>query len=293
MSRRIALISDIHLSRSHPYFHANWEILLEELHKAQPDLVLVAGDLALDGTNREDDLVFAREQLDRLSAPWLAVPGNHDVGNSLPDERGEATITDARQSAWERHFGKSWWAASVDGWTLIGLNCMLFGSGLAGEAEQLNFLRATVTAAKGAPIALLSHKPLCNKSLHEADIAQAYWYPHARAPLMDMLTNGAVRLVMSGHLHEARDRQIDNVRHLWAPGAAFVINLANEHKSTYGGRRRVGFMMLSLGGDIDVILQEPSRMLNIDIGNWLANGIGHYAELSAHERFFGAVAHSG
>ena len=68
---RIGLLSDVHLSRARPWFHANWELLLAELARAPaPDMFIITGDCALDAPVREDDLVFAREQFDRLPAPW-------------------------------------------------------------------------------------------------------------------------------------------------------------------------------------------------------------------------------
>jgi 3',5'-cyclic AMP phosphodiesterase CpdA len=47
-----------------------------------PDVVVHVGDPCLDGTHHPEDLDFAREQLDRLPAPWVSIPGNHDIGDN-------------------------------------------------------------------------------------------------------------------------------------------------------------------------------------------------------------------
>ncbi|MBR0641250.1 metallophosphoesterase family protein [Plastoroseomonas hellenica] len=287
---RIALVSDIHLSRARPYFHANWEILLQELVQEAPDLVLLAGDIALDAPHREEDLAFARAQLDRLPAPWRAVPGNHDVGNNIPDLRGEATVTEARRAAWLRHFDEDFWALDIGGWRIVGLDCLICGSGFAAEAEQAAFLERAVAEAAQRKVALLYHKPLCAFELLDTEVSQSFWYPEVRETVLRLMRDGVVRLCMSGHLHESRDRLIAGVRHVWAPGIAFVQDIAGEWLPERHGRRRVGYMMLELAEEPRVTLREPSRMLNIDIGNWLRSGsIGHYGTLAGSAPYLGLL----
>jgi 3',5'-cyclic AMP phosphodiesterase CpdA len=284
---RIALISDIHLSRAKPYFHANWELLLEALAEDRPDHVLIGGDCALDGPHREEDLAFARAQFDRLPAPWHAVPGNHDVGNCLPDLRGETTVTEARREAWIRHFGPDWWALDLPGWRVIGLDCLIAGSGFPAEREQERFLQDALDGAGNRLVALLHHKPLCVFSTMETAMTQCTWYPEARAPVMHALREGRIRMLISGHLHESRDRLVEGVRHLWVPGTAFVQDIAGDWLPDRHGRRRVGYMLMELGAEPSVTLREPAPMLNTDIGNWLRGGIGHYATLSGDAAFKG------
>lgn len=276
---RIALISDIHLSRARPYFHVNWELLLEALAADRPDHVLVGGDCALDGPHREEDLAFARAQLDRLPAPWHAVPGNHDIGNCLPDERGEATVTEARREAWLRHFGADWWMLDLPGWRFIGLDCLILGSGFRAEEDQAAFLRDALDGAGDRRVALLHHKPLCVFSTLETVQTQSTWYPEARKTVTDELRQGRIRMLLSGHLHESRDRLIEGVRHVWIPGTAFVQDMAGDYVPDRHARRRVGYMMMELGAEPRITLREPAPMLNIDIGSWLRTGIGHYATL--------------
>ncbi|MBW4025036.1 MAG: metallophosphoesterase [Proteobacteria bacterium] len=71
---RIAHITDLHFGAEDP---AVVTALLRELNDDPPDLVAVSGDL----TQRASIAEFraAKAFLDALLAPWLAVPGNHDI----------------------------------------------------------------------------------------------------------------------------------------------------------------------------------------------------------------------
>ncbi|MEH2478091.1 3',5'-cyclic AMP phosphodiesterase CpdA [Nitrobacteraceae bacterium AZCC 2146] len=287
MTTHIALISDIHLSRQRPYFHVNWEILLEELAAVAPELVLVAGDLSLDGPHHSDDLAFARAQLDRMPCPWLAVPGNHDVGNNLPDVRGETTVTGERVATFRNLIGPDFWLHDVPGWRIIGLDSLICGSGLAAEQEQAVFLRQALDTTGGRKVALMYHKPFCLDRPDETAPSQSFWYPQSRALLGEHLSEGSLHLLLSGHLHESRDRLIGTARHIWAPGVAFVSDMTCEHQANRGGRRRVGWMEVRLGDEVVVALHEPLAMMNTDIGNWLTTGIGHYAVFAGQRPYLG------
>ena len=72
--RRIAHISDLHFGADDPQVA---EGLLEHLTQRLPDLVAVSGDLTQRA--RRSQFIAARAYLDRITAPKLIVPGNHDV----------------------------------------------------------------------------------------------------------------------------------------------------------------------------------------------------------------------
>jgi 3',5'-cyclic AMP phosphodiesterase CpdA len=71
---RFALLSDLHFGRARADLV---QPLLDVLDREQPDLVVVAGDFVQRA--RKAQFAAARAFLDRLPAPWLAVPGNHDI----------------------------------------------------------------------------------------------------------------------------------------------------------------------------------------------------------------------
>ena len=80
--RRIDHISDLHFGRVDDAVVAG---LLAELNAAPADLVAVSGDLTMRARRRE--YAAAAEFLRALKAPWIAVPGNHDIPYYDPWER--------------------------------------------------------------------------------------------------------------------------------------------------------------------------------------------------------------
>ncbi|MEO8836057.1 MAG: metallophosphoesterase [Caldimonas sp.] len=72
--RTLVHLSDLHFGRTDP---ALIEPLLATVAAAAPDVVVVSGDLTQRAKQEEFDQ--ARAFLDRLPAPRIVVPGNHDV----------------------------------------------------------------------------------------------------------------------------------------------------------------------------------------------------------------------
>ncbi len=99
---RIAHITDLHFGAEDPSVVAS---LLAELNHDRPDLVAVSGDLTQGA--RHSEFAAARRFLDALHAPWLAVPGNHDITPydlwqrfSDPYARWRAAISADTEPAW-------------------------------------------------------------------------------------------------------------------------------------------------------------------------------------------------
>ena len=72
--RTVAHISDLHFGRTEP---AVVDALLAELRAMAPTVIAVSGDLTQDASSAE--FAAARDFLDRLPAPHIVVPGNHDI----------------------------------------------------------------------------------------------------------------------------------------------------------------------------------------------------------------------
>ena len=72
--RTIAHISDLHFGREDPVVT---EALMRELEAVRPSLVIVSGDLTQRARRRQFE--GAARFLRRLPAPFLVVPGNHDI----------------------------------------------------------------------------------------------------------------------------------------------------------------------------------------------------------------------
>ena len=71
---RVVHLSDLHFGHHDPRLA---EGLAADIEGQNPDLVVVSGDFAQVGS--EEEFVAARAFLDSLTAPFFAVPGNHDV----------------------------------------------------------------------------------------------------------------------------------------------------------------------------------------------------------------------
>ena len=72
--RLLAHLSDLHFGRTDQLVV---DALVADLHRQAPDLVIISGDLTQRA--RSHQFAEARAFLDRLTAPVLIVPGNHDL----------------------------------------------------------------------------------------------------------------------------------------------------------------------------------------------------------------------
>jgi 3',5'-cyclic AMP phosphodiesterase CpdA len=240
---RIVQISDTHLSRSKDHFTANWAPLREWLHAQRPDYVIHTGDVTVDGADVEDDLAYCAALFRELRLPVLAVPGNHDVGDP---EHPHQAVDEDRVLRWRRHLGPDWWSLDVEGWRLIGLDAMLFGSGLPLEAVQAAWLDDTMRDAKGRSLAWFLHRPLFLEEPDEGDTG--YWSvkPAARAPLLARVREHRVALVASGHLHQMHERVHEGCRYVFGPSSGFIVSGKRQMKMP--GDKRLGAVVYDFDG---------------------------------------------
>ena len=223
MAFRIAQISDTHLSEAHPAFAGNFETLAAHLRAAGPDLVVHTGDVSAHGERAADDLHFARARLGAMGLDWVALPGNHDVGND-PELRDASPANAERLHRWLAVFGTDRFLRDVPGWRLIGLNSLITGADLPEAEAQFAFLAEALAGAAGRRVALFLHKPLCEFTSTES--TPSYWsvQPAPRRRLLGLLAGHDVALVASGHVHQWWDRGVcEGLRQVWAPAVAFFV----------------------------------------------------------------------
>ena len=101
---RIALVSDTHIAARARAFTANWHIAARLIEAERPDLIIHLGDITVDGAGDPAEHGQALDAMQALSAPRLAVPGNHDLGDNPPHPGAHVSspVTPARLAAWAR-----------------------------------------------------------------------------------------------------------------------------------------------------------------------------------------------
>jgi 3',5'-cyclic AMP phosphodiesterase CpdA len=273
---RVLVVSDTHLSPKTPDAGANWSAIVEHVAVTGPDLVLHLGDLALDGPHGDGDLEYARAQLDRLSVPWLALPGNHDIGdNPTPVTPTEAVVKADGLQRWIDLIGRDRWSVEIGGWRLVAVNAQLFGTGLPAEQDQWAWLEAELLEdAAGPPVAFLTHKPL--QAADEAELAASPPYRfvpiETQRRLAGLLDQVRLGLVLSGHVHQYRVLLHQGIPHVWAPTTWAV--LSDESQTRYGDKR-CGAVALELGPDLQYGLVEPPGVLQLTMGQNTPNPYSH------------------
>ncbi|MDB5414206.1 MAG: metallophosphoesterase [Rubritepida sp.] len=260
MSFRIAQVSDAHLSPSRPFFEANFSRAAQSVREAKPDLMIASGDLSLNGADSDEDLRHAVARHAELGIDWLAVPGNHDIGD-VPTLPGKQLVTPERQARWLAATGRQCWHRDIPGWRLIGLDTQ----SLPVDEAQWDACAEAVHGAGTRRIALFMHKPLCEETL--ADTALNYWAvpPAPRARLLQHFGENLPGLVASGHVHQWRQVEERGMRQVWAPGTSFIVGDAWHEPR---GAKLVGWVehVLHADGSHESMLRTVDGMSLNDLG---------------------------
>ena len=148
------------------------------------DFYAIAGDLTPGYTNREGLAAFWNgfdATAAKLHAPYVLVPGNHDIYNAT----GEAM--------WRERYGPLWFSWDHKGCHFVALDCEEVGKrGLIGD-RQLEWLKKDLAAAKGARATFVFlHEPLWKPGYKNVE-----W----TADVHPLLAAAGVDYVFCGHEH--------------------------------------------------------------------------------------------
>lgn len=238
---RIALIADSHVSPRAPDCVQNWCAASGVVAQAAPDFTVHLGDITLDGERNPEELSFARELIDQWPTSMRCVPGNHDMGNGC----GEEPLSDTHLGRYVAAVGADRWVSHHEGWSLFGVNAQLLGSGTPAEAAQWAWLDEQADALAGdARSIVFVHRPLLRAEADNSIRGGRYIAPGSARRLLDGPLRRSLRLVASGHTHQALDYPRDGVRHVWVPSCAFVFPDSRQPRI---GEKRVGLGLLTLG----------------------------------------------
>lgn len=257
---KIALVSDTHLSARAPQLNANWDCALGWIGQQDFDAVIHLGDITADAVTHSEELAFARKACAPLDDRTHFLPGNHDIGDNpaAPGLRAEHPFSDENLSLYHDVFGAGRWQFAAGYWHCIGLNAQLFGTGTGAEVEQEQWLESIVACERG-PLALFLHKPLFRDGWDDQEIHGRYVPYAARRRLKAILPSERLRLVVSGHAHQARRVNCEGVAHVWMPSTSFCIPDALQERL---GEKIVGVATLELDGDLASLLYStPPGMI--------------------------------
>ena len=243
----VLVVSDTHLSARAARSATHWDAVVDHVAAGAPDLVVHAGDISTDGVAEHDDLGFARAHLDRLAVPLAVVPGNHDVGDGAGWAHEEGAVIGA--STLDRYgaaFGHDHFSVALGSWRLLGVDAQLFGSGEPAEEAQWAWLAAEVAALPAATrVGVVTHKPLV-PAPGDRDRPERYVPEASRRRLLDLFAPVDLRLVVSGHVHQALVHDTGPVRHVWAPSTWAALP---DRLQARLGDKRVGATGLVLADD--------------------------------------------
>jgi 3',5'-cyclic AMP phosphodiesterase CpdA len=185
-------LSDLHFGR-HDELAA--KLLVADLSRARPDVVVVTGDLTQRARHRQ--FAAARAFLERLPRPVIVIPGNHDVPLYDVVERFVGRLARYRRyicAELQPFFAD-------DEIALLGLNTArsaAFSNGRISyrQAAAIKSVFAEVPTNRLRILAI--HHPLA------VPVAAGDLRPVGRAAMArKALTEAGVRLVLSGHYHHA------------------------------------------------------------------------------------------
>jgi 3',5'-cyclic AMP phosphodiesterase CpdA len=180
------------------------------------DAFVLLGDLTRDGHERE--YAVADAVLSDLSAPLVAVPGNHDVPKVWDDY-----VAPSATAFGERYgLGGYPFRARVGGLDLLCLDTASAGGRLTGthegevSAATLDWLRRTVDGVDHPVV--VGHHALFHPRDHVGPFPDGDFYQLRNAgPVRETLADRSGVLALAGHLHLPSTTARDGVREILAP----------------------------------------------------------------------------
>lgn len=226
---RVVQLSDCHVTREVPHFHGSPDAMLrravEMAAAVEPDVLLLTGDIADDGSAAAYRRVEAI--LTEVLSPTvtvMATPGNHD----LPDVLNSILPTSTECVA--------------GGWRILTVDSSIPGQehGRINVAEVVE--RLDTGDSCGAPTVLALHHPPIPTSTHR-------WFQLDGAPeLIAALSKRTdVRVVVSGHLHEAFVSVVGPVSYIGCSSTLYAIKHHGDRALLDDGH--VGALVIRLRGD--------------------------------------------
>jgi 3',5'-cyclic AMP phosphodiesterase CpdA len=216
----IAHISDPHVGS--PHFVPNlMNRVISELNELAPDVVVVSGDLTTDGFRPEYKAWLA--YADRIEAPLLTVPGNHDSRN-------------VGYLHFEDLIGPRMWARDVGDVRIVGVDSSEpdLNEGQVGRVHY-DWISDQFAGPAALKVFVLHHHllPIPGTGRERSTVMDA-------GDLLEVLVHAGVHVVLSGHKH---------VPYVWRIEDLYIANAGTVSSLRLRGYGKPCYNVLEFDGD--------------------------------------------
>lgn len=208
MPYRIAHISDLHIESEPETRYPGVIDTLEKnrvlLIKEAPDLIVVTGDLTSYGSADPNQLQLAKQWLDSIGIPYLAIPGNHDLGANRERHVLYGQSESYEDCPWSTtHFASVFNQPPVIHKDLGTFQIIAMAIRENDPDHSLNLLRQQLQQ-NSKPGLLFGHYPL--QTIHQNGVLATFGYsefiPNIRDALWSIVTEyPQIQLYGCGHVH--------------------------------------------------------------------------------------------
>jgi Icc protein len=225
----IAHISDPHLGS--PHFVPNlMNRVIVELNELEPDVVVVSGDLTTDGFRPEYKAWLAYAE--RIEAPLLTVPGNHDSRNV-----GYVHFEDL--------IGPRMWSRDVGTVRLVGIDSSEpdLNEGRIGRVHY-PWIKQQFDEDAGLKVFVLHHHllPIPGTGRERSTVMDA-------GDVLEVLTHAGVDVVLSGHKH---------VPYVWRLEDMYIANAGTVSSMRVRGHGKPCYNLLEFdGSEVRIVRRFP------------------------------------
>ena len=225
----IAHISDPHVGSQ--FFVPNlMNRVIAELNEMRPDAVVVSGDLTAEGYRQEYKNWVAYAE--RIQAPMLTVPGNHDSRN-------------VGYLHFEDLIGSRMWSHDVDGVRIVGVDSSEpdLNEGKVGRVHY-DWVRRQFEEPAQLKVFVLHHHllPIPGTGRERSTVMDA-------GDLLEVLIHAGVQVVLSGHKH---------VPYVWRLEGMYVANAGTVSSLRVRGYTKPCYNVLEFDdGQVRILRRFP------------------------------------
>jgi 3',5'-cyclic AMP phosphodiesterase CpdA len=208
----IAHISDPHVGS--PHFVPNMlHRVIEEINELEPAAVICSGDLTTDGFRQEYQAWLSYAE--RIQAPLLTIPGNHDSRN-------------VGYLHFEELIGARNWSVDVDGIRIVGVDSSEpdLNEGMVGRSHY-TWLKEQFAEPADLKVFVLHHHliPIPGTGRERSTVMDA-------GDLLEVLVRSGVHVVLAGHKHVPYVWRLEDM-YLTSAGTCSSLRVRGHTKPCY------------------------------------------------------------